>query len=237
MKVYRTLGTYVAMGGLRSYPLCLHLPVVLTAFTSLRATYAVGLLVVFGVALANDFAHSCVLGLYVTAMIRCHRILALFTRICFGTASNVQVPEQLRSTFGNTYKTLDARLEREFVDVQTRMMNSQYVLPVAMDPVTTDEFMHYLRHLAHLAAHGDLLQKTKSVIKMSILLRSNLLRKPMLQFGVSLSLLALLLLLVHGMPCFVYKRELRRPPKEELMKGFRAAESHKLIVVANKTST
>jgi hypothetical protein len=188
MVVYDKLGLYVQMGGRRMYPLYVWtcLPLLLVASRVLSCAYLCGLLIlVVGVLAVDDDAFSVLLGLYVSELIMWHRIKVLVQRKITRDHTVVDVPRELQHTLPNQYRTMDRQLEDQFDAVVQNVHTRACLAPVQVPPMSTDEFMHYLRHLSEIVARGGVLQRSKAVVKISLLLRSNYamrLRAPALLF-------------------------------------------------------
>ena len=225
MIVYDKLGLYVQMGGRHMYPLYVWtwLPWLLVASTWLSYTHTCGLLILVVSALAvNHDAFSVLLGMYVSELILCHRI-----KVLVQGHSAVDVQRELQHTLPNKYKTMDAQLEQQFSAV-VRNVNARACLPpVEITAASIDEYMHYLRHLSETVARGGVLQRSKSVVKISLLLRSNYaigVRGP--------ALLLLLVVLLLGGWWMLPSRKLRRP--KGFMHALNVAENKSQIVIEEK---
>ena len=231
MIVYDSLGLFVQMGGRRMYPLYVWtwLPYLLVACALLSYLYTCCLLILVVSTLAlNHDAFSVALAVYVYELILLHRIKVLLQATFTRNNTVVDVSRELGHTLPNNYRTMDRQLQAQFNAVVRNVGAGATVPPADIGSVSIDEFMYYLRHLSQIAATGRVSDRSKAVVKISMLLRSNYairLRGP------ALLLLVLLLLLLAGWSVLP-SRKLRRP------KGFtdalKVAETHKIIGIEKK---
>jgi hypothetical protein len=228
MIVYDKLGLYVQMGGRRMYPLYVWtcLPLLLVASRVLSCAYLCGLLIlVVGVLAVDDDAFSVVLGLYVSELIMWHRIKVLVQRKITRDHSVVDVSRELQHTLLNNYRTMNRQLEEQFSAVVQNVHTRACLAPVQIMPVSTDEFMHYLRHLSEIVARGRVLERSKAVVKISLLLRSN--------YAMRLRAPALLVLLVTLLGWWMLPSSKLHKPKG-FMKALQVAQHKSQIVITEK---